>query len=92
MKNMNNENWKVISVYTTKQAVADGVLIRVDDSRSQEAGIKYPVYLSLGVFTKYVQVPAGYEVNRIARAVFLISSIRSGTLQKDVRAASWNFI
>jgi len=58
---MNNENWKVISVYTTKQAVADGVLIRVDDSRSQEVGIKYPVYLSLGVFTKYVQVPAGYE-------------------------------
>ena len=61
MKNMNNENWKVISVYTTKQAVSDGVLIRVDDSRSQESGIKYPVYLSLEVFTKYVQVPAGYE-------------------------------
>ena len=61
MKNMNNENWKVISVYTTKQAVSDGVLIRVDDSRSLEAGIKYPVYLSLGVFSKYVQVPAGYK-------------------------------
>jgi len=24
-------------------------------------GIRYPVYLSLGVFTKYVQVPAGHE-------------------------------
>ena len=61
MKNMKMDNWSLISIYTTKQAVADGVLIRVDDSLSQEAGIEYPVYLSLGVFSKYVQVPAGYE-------------------------------
>ena len=58
---MKMDNWSLISIYTTKQAVADGVLIRVDDSLSQEVGIKYPVYLSLGVFTKYVQVPDGYE-------------------------------
>ena len=61
MKNMKMDNWSLISIYTTKQAVADGVLIRVDDSLSQQAGIRYPVYLSLVVFSKYVQVPSGYE-------------------------------
>src|SRR5665647_2951113 len=58
---MKMDNWSLISIYTTKQAVADGVLIRVDDSLSQQAGIRYPVYLSLVVFSKYVQVPSGYE-------------------------------
>jgi len=61
VKNMKMDNWSLISIYTTKQAVADGVLIRVDDSLSTQMGIRHPVYLSLGVFSKYVQVPAGYE-------------------------------
>ena len=52
---------KVISIYSTKQAVSDGILIRVKDTESKEAGIKFPVYLSRGVFSKYVQVPAGFE-------------------------------
>jgi len=58
---MNLENMKVISVYSTKDAVADGVLVRVKDAESKETGIKFPVYLSQGVFSKYVQVPTGFE-------------------------------
>jgi hypothetical protein len=60
VKIMSLENMKVISLYTTKEAVADGMLIRVADADSQEAGIKYPVYLSRQVWQKYVKVPAAY--------------------------------
>jgi hypothetical protein len=48
---------KIIYTYTTKEAVADGTLVIVDSKISQEAGIKYPVYLTQAVETKYVQVP-----------------------------------
>jgi len=58
---MNIAKMKVISIYTTKDAVSDGMLFLVKDSESKEAGIKFPVYLSRGVYSKYVQVPAGYE-------------------------------
>ena len=55
---------KVISTYTTKEAVADGVLVRVKDTEPKEVGIRFPVYLSQGVFSKYVKVPAGYEAEQ----------------------------
>jgi len=61
---MSFENMKVISTYTTKEAVSDGVLVRVKDAESKEAGIRFPVYLSQGVFSKYVQVPDGYEAEQ----------------------------
>ena len=61
---MSFENMKVISTYTTKEAVSDGVLVRVKDAESKEAGIRFPVYLSQGVFSKYVQVPTGYEAEQ----------------------------
>jgi hypothetical protein len=61
---MSFENLKVISTYTTKEAVSDCVLVRVKDAESKEAGIRFPVYLSQGVFSKYVQVPAGYEAEQ----------------------------
>ncbi|KOH42662.1 DUF6573 family protein [Sunxiuqinia dokdonensis] len=52
---------KPISVYSTKQAVDDGYLIQVDQKISQEAGIRYPVYLTRAVWDKYVEVPEGME-------------------------------
>lgn len=52
---------KIISTYTTKEAVADGYLVRVADGQSKEAGIMYPVYLTRAVWDKYVEVPAGME-------------------------------
>lgn len=57
---MNDFNdMKIISTYTTKEAVADGFLIRVADGQSKEAGIKYPVYMTKAVWDKYVEVPTG---------------------------------
>ena len=52
---------KIISTYTTKEAVEDGFLVRVADGQSKEAEIKYPVYLTRSVWDKYVEVPEGME-------------------------------
>jgi hypothetical protein len=48
---------KIIYTYTTREAVADGTLVKVDSKISQKAGIKYPVYLTRAVYEKYVCVP-----------------------------------
>jgi hypothetical protein len=42
--------------YTRKQAIADGVQVDVSTT-AKEAGIKFPVYLTRGVFDAYVAVP-----------------------------------
>ena len=49
---------KEIYSYTTKQAVEDGVLVKIDSDILKEIGIKYPVYLTSVVFRRYVEVPA----------------------------------
>ena len=62
MKQMDDfSDWEVIDTYSTKQAVEDGFLVRVDHKISKEAGIKYPVYLTRAVWDKYVEVPEGFE-------------------------------
>ena len=48
----------VIYSYTRSQAVADGVQIEVSKTAS-EAGIKFPVFLTRGVFDSFVTVPPG---------------------------------
>ena len=48
----------VIYSYTRKQAVADGVQVEVTKT-AQEAGIKFPVFLTRTVFDAYVAVPEG---------------------------------
>jgi len=44
--------------YTTKQAVQDGVLVKIDSPIVKELGIKFPVYLTDTVYRRYVEVPA----------------------------------
>ena len=61
--NTNNENspfGDVIYSYTRSQAVADGVQIEVSKT-AQEAGIRFPVFLTRAVFDAYVTVPPGVE-------------------------------
>jgi len=69
---------KIISVYSTKDAVSDGVLIRVKVSESKAAGIRFPVYLSLGVFSKYVHVPNVYkgELDTTSRLFDILNTFR----------------
>jgi hypothetical protein len=59
--NTNNENspfGEVIYSYTRSQAVADGVQIEITKT-AQEAGIRFPVFLTRAVYDAYVAVPSG---------------------------------
>jgi len=47
---------EVIYSYTRAQAVADGVQVEVTKI-AQEAGIKFPMFLTRAVYDKYVAVP-----------------------------------
>ncbi len=47
----------LIFSFSTKDAVEEGSLVKVDQKISKEAGIKYPVYLTRAVWDKYVEVP-----------------------------------
>ena len=49
---------EIIFSYTTKQAVVDGELIKIDSGILSETGIKFPVYLTSVVYRRYVEVPA----------------------------------
>jgi hypothetical protein len=48
----------VIYSYTRTQAVADGVQVEVTKT-AQEAGIRFPVFLTRTVFDTYIAVPPG---------------------------------
>jgi len=49
---------EIIYSYTRKQAIADGVQVEVSKT-AQEAGIKFPMFLTRAVFDGFVAVPAG---------------------------------
>jgi len=49
---------EVIFAYTRAQAIADGYQIEVTTT-AQEAGIKFPMFLTRAVFDKYVAVREG---------------------------------
>lgn len=51
----------IVFSYTTKEAVEDGVLIKIDSGILTEIGIKFPVYLTDTVYRRYVEVPAGFK-------------------------------
>ena len=48
----------VVYAYTRAQAVADGVQVEVTKT-AQEAGIKFPLFLTRAVYDAYVTVPEG---------------------------------
>ncbi|WP_372776035.1 DUF6573 family protein [Mangrovibacterium sp.] len=56
-----SKEFQIISSYTTKQAIADGVLVPVDSKISEEAGIVYPVLVTGTVWNRYIKVPEGME-------------------------------
>ena len=49
---------EIIYTYTRAQAVADGVQVEVTKT-AQEAGIRFPVFLTRTVYDAYVTVPDG---------------------------------
>jgi len=59
MKDSNG--WEIVSTYSTREAVADGYLVKVDAEAIKETGIKFPVYITRAVWDKYVTVPRGFD-------------------------------
>ena len=49
---------EVIYAYTRAQAIADGVQVEVS-KLATEAGIRFPVFLTRGVYDQFVTVPEG---------------------------------
>jgi hypothetical protein len=66
---------EIIYSYTRKQAIADGVQVDVSMT-AKEAGIKFPVFITRGVFDAYVAVPEGVtgqdEAGRLWDVVWLL--------------------
>lgn len=51
-------NFDLVYAYTRKQALADGVQVEVTQT-AQEAGIRFPVFLTRAVYDAFVTVPPG---------------------------------
>ena len=65
----------IIYSYSRSQAVADGVQVEVTKT-AQEAGIRFPVFLTRAVFDAYVEVPPGVtaqdEAGRLWDVVWML--------------------
>ena len=58
------KDWEIIHTYTRKQAINDGVQVRIPDQLIEEAGIKYPMFVTRNVWDEYLSVPVelvGYQ-------------------------------
>jgi hypothetical protein len=79
---------EVIYAYSRAQAVADGVQVEVTNT-AQEAGIKYPMFLTRAVFDNYVAVPEGVtgqdEAGRLWDIVWMT---RFGIIRLSRRSAA----
>ena len=83
MNNTNNNNtnnadspqWDVVYQYTRSQAIADGFQIEVTKT-AQEAGIRFPVFITRGVYEQCVAVPPGVtgqdEAGRLWDVVWML--------------------
>ena len=77
---------EIIYAYTRAQAIADGFQIEVTKT-AQEAGIRFPVFLTRAIFDAFVTVPPGVtgqdEAGRLWDVVwmtrFAILRAKSGT-------------
>ena len=96
MNNTNNNNadspqWDVVYQYTRSQAIADGFQIEVTKT-AEEAGIRFPVFITRGVYEQCVAVPPGVtgqdEAGRLWDVVwmlrFAIISSQPGTSRLTV--------
>ena len=68
-------NARIVYAYSRSQAVADGVQVEVTKT-AHEAGIRFPVFITRGVFELCVAVPAGVscrdEAGRLWDVVWML--------------------
>ncbi|HZM02020.1 MAG TPA: DUF6573 family protein [Candidatus Saccharimonadales bacterium] len=82
--NTNNENspfGEVIYSYTRAQAIADGVQVEVTKI-AQEAGIRFPVFLTRAVYDAYVTVPPDVETQDEAGRLWDIINLLKFAIRK----------
>jgi hypothetical protein len=89
MNDNSNPFGQVIYSYTRAQAVADGFQVEVTET-AQEAGIRFPVFLTRTVFDAYVIVPQGVhgqdETGRLWDIVWMLRfAVRKAAAQGLVR-------
>ena len=89
MNNHANPFGEVIYAYTRAQAVADGFQVEVTKT-AQEAGIRFPVFLTRAVYVAYVTVPEGVtgqdEAGRLWDIVWMLRfAIRKAAAQGLIR-------
>ena len=60
-------NPQLVYAYTRSQAIADGFQIEVTKT-AEEAGIRFPVFITRGVYEQCVAVPPGVTAQEIGRA------------------------
>ena len=68
-------HFSIVHVYSRSQAVADGVQVEVTKT-AHEAGIKFPVFITRGVFELCVAIPPGVtcqdEAGRLWDVVWML--------------------
>lgn len=73
--NENHPFGEIVYAYTRAQAVADGFQVEVTKT-AQEAGIRFPVFLTRAVYDAYVTVPPGVtgqdEAGRLWDVVWML--------------------
>ena len=79
---MEEEN--IIFSYTTKEAVADGSLIQIKPEVYRQQSIKFPVYMTSAVWTRYVTVPGDEKQ-------FVSTDDKAGYLLSQFSAAARKF-
>lgn len=85
---------EIIYSYTTKQAVEDGVLVKIDSGILKEIGIKFPVYLTDTVYGRYVEVPddATEHQDLSARLFDLLYMFALSAKQTDSAVLYYTFV
>ena len=77
-----------IYTYTRAQALADGMQVDVTTT-AQEAGIRFPVYLTRGVYDRYVAVPPGVSgQDEAGRLWDIVWMLRFAIIRANGRACS----
>jgi len=86
--NTNNDSpfGEVIYSYSRAQAVADGVQVEVTKA-AQEAGIRFPVFLTRTVYDAYVTVPHGVTAQDEAGRLWDIVWMLRFAIQRTNRGA-----
>src|SRR5512146_652356 len=73
--NTDSPQWDVVYQYTRSQAIADGFQI-AGTKTAQEAGIRFPVFITRGVYEQCVAVPPGVtgqdEAGRLWDVVWML--------------------